>query len=246
MATAGCGGTTTTQSQAVAHFLVTKYAPETLCEIARAGLSFIVPLRADSGFRERYLDDVGPKALRALDYVSASSAPATAARFASGSSRPRERRAGEALGRLRALLRGAARGRRGPRAALVKAEEALGRVKRGLGGRYYKTRAQVDKRVARLVGPKLEPLLRVKTRPARGAPRSAGSATKRRSMRPRGPTASTRSRPSCLGASRRPRCYASTKTSRSSSATTATSSRHSGSARSFSTGGGEKHTFTRM
>ena len=45
--------------------------PKTLCEIARAGLQFIVPLRAQSGFRERFLADVGPERLRALRYVSA-------------------------------------------------------------------------------------------------------------------------------------------------------------------------------
>jgi hypothetical protein len=33
--------------------------PKTICEIARAGLQFIVPLRVQTGFRERFLADVG-------------------------------------------------------------------------------------------------------------------------------------------------------------------------------------------
>lgn len=44
--------------------------PKTLCEIARAELSFIVPLRVQTGFRERFLADVGHERLRALRYVS--------------------------------------------------------------------------------------------------------------------------------------------------------------------------------
>ncbi len=37
--------------------------PKTLCEIARADLRFIVPLRAQTGFRERFLADVGDDGL---------------------------------------------------------------------------------------------------------------------------------------------------------------------------------------
>ena len=152
--------------------------PKTLCEIARAGLHFIVPLRADSGFRERYLDEVGPKALRALDYVSERERDL-----------PKELRAryrgalrewvitdpdsGEPVKLRVAYVHSSTEQREVAEArerALVKAEEALGRVKRGLGGRYYKTRAQVDKRVTRVVGPKLEGLLRVKTATRKGRP----------------------------------------------------------------------------
>ena len=35
--------------------------------------------------------------------------------------------------------------------ALVKAEDALARLRNGLGGRYYKTRAQVDRRIAQIL-----------------------------------------------------------------------------------------------
>src|SRR5215216_26073 len=44
--------------------------PKTLCQIDRAGLEFIVPLRADTGFKERYLAELGPRALRPLSYVA--------------------------------------------------------------------------------------------------------------------------------------------------------------------------------
>jgi transposase len=54
--------------------------------------------------------------------------------------------------------------------ALRKAEAALGRVHNGLGGRYYKTKAQVDKRVARILAKKLEGLILVKTATKNGKP----------------------------------------------------------------------------
>src|SRR6266496_2888702 len=57
--------------------------------------------------------------------------------------------------------------------ALAKAEAALAKVRNGLGGRYYKTVADVEKRVARVVGPKIEPLLVVtvgKTRASKSKP----------------------------------------------------------------------------
>jgi len=44
--------------------------PKTLCQIARSGLRFIVALRVQAGFRERFLTDVGHDGLRALRYVS--------------------------------------------------------------------------------------------------------------------------------------------------------------------------------
>jgi hypothetical protein len=152
--------------------------PRTLALIARSGLSFIVPLRASSGFRERFLAEVGHRALRRLAYVS-----------------ERERTLAQALRtRYRGALRGwqitdpetgepislrvayihssdeqretaAARAR-----ALVKAEEALARVKRGLGGRYYKTRRQVDARVARILTGQLEGLITVTTATRAGKP----------------------------------------------------------------------------
>ncbi len=152
--------------------------PKTLCEIARAGLEFIVPLRANTGFKERFLADVGQSALRPLRYVA-----------------ERERKLPAALRtRYRGALRGweftdpetgerlqlrvayihsseetsevaAARER-----ALTKAEEALARVKRGLGGRYYKTRRQVERRVGAILTENITGLITVKVATSKGKP----------------------------------------------------------------------------
>ncbi len=47
--------------------------------------------------------------------------------------------------------------------ALTRAEEALTRIRNGLGGRYYKTRKQVDDRVATIVGARIADLITVTT-----------------------------------------------------------------------------------
>ena len=152
--------------------------PKTLCQIARAGLSFIAPLKAGTGFRERYLDEVGPEALRPLAYVSGRERglPAPERTRYRGAIRAWEvpdPASGEPH-RFRLAFIHSSEEEREVRAAreraLAKAEEALGRVKRGLGGRHYKTRKQVDARVARVVGPKLEGLLVVKTATRKGRP----------------------------------------------------------------------------
>jgi Domain of unknown function (DUF4277)/Transposase DDE domain len=152
--------------------------PKTLFQIDRAGLQFVVPLRADTGFRERYLAELGPRALRPLGYVA-----------------ERERRLPPARRtRYRGALRGwelcdpdtgelrrfriayidsseearevaAARER-----ALAKAEEQLARVQRGLGGRYYKTKAQVERRVGQIIGTNIAELICVKVATRRGRP----------------------------------------------------------------------------
>ena len=51
-----------------------------------------------------------------------------------------------------------------------KAEEQLQRVKNGLGGRYYKTRKQVDTRVARIITPNIEGLISTTTSTRHGKP----------------------------------------------------------------------------
>ncbi|HYN91352.1 MAG TPA: IS1634 family transposase [Thermoleophilaceae bacterium] len=152
--------------------------PKTLRRIAAAGLSFIVPLRADSGFRERFLAELGHAGLRKLDYVAARERQLPAGR------RTRYRGAlraweladpdGGAPVAIRvAYVHSSEEGREVRAArerALAKAEQALGRVKRGLGGRYYKTKAQVDKRVGQVLGRGLERLLVVKTGTRKGRP----------------------------------------------------------------------------
>lgn len=152
--------------------------PKTLAEIARAGLSFIVPLRADTGFRERYLAEVGKQGLKPLRYVAERErqlAPRERTRYR-GALRDWEicdAEIGEPLALRVAYIHSSEEEREVAAArerALRKAEEALGRVKRGLGGRHYKTRAQVERRVARLVGPKLKGLLVIKTGTRKGRP----------------------------------------------------------------------------
>jgi transposase len=54
--------------------------------------------------------------------------------------------------------------------ALEKAEEQLQRVRNGLGGRYYKTRRQVDTRVARILAGQVENLITVRTGTRNGRP----------------------------------------------------------------------------
>lgn len=150
-----------------------------LCAADRAGIGFVVPLRADTGWADAFERDVGGlDALADLDHVSQREQRLPAQR------RTRWR------GLLRALpvtdpASGAHHDLRvayiwsseeaasvadARQRALAKAEDALARVKRGLGGRYYKTRAQVDAKVARTVGAHLHPLLTVTTATRHGKP----------------------------------------------------------------------------
>lgn len=153
--------------------------PKTLAQIARSGLQFIVPLRASTGFRERFLADVGHRALRKLDYVSERERELPAAAL-----RTRYRGAltdweitdpetGELLTLRVAYIHSSEEAREAADArerALKKAENALGRVRNGLGGHHYKTKAQVDKRVARILGKKLEGLILARTATKNGKP----------------------------------------------------------------------------
>ena len=152
--------------------------PKTLCEIARADLRFIVPLRAQTGFRERFLADVGDDGLDAVCYVSQRQRelPAklrTRYRGALTDWRVTDPETGQTQRFRVAYIHSseeqsetaAARER-----ALTKAEEQLQRVHNGLGGRYYKTRKQVDARVARIIGTNVEGLIRAATGTRNGKP----------------------------------------------------------------------------
>jgi hypothetical protein len=152
--------------------------PKTLCEIARAGLSFIVPLRAPTGFRERFLTDVGPGGLGALRYVSQreQQLPAALRTKYRGALRDWELsdpETGEARRFRVAYIHSSEEHRETAAArerALTKAEEQLQRVKNGLGGRYYKTRKQVETRVARIIAPNIEGLITTTTGTRNGKP----------------------------------------------------------------------------
>jgi hypothetical protein len=145
--------------------------PKTLCEIARADLSFIVPLRAQTGFRDRFLTDVGHAGLTAVRYRSQREhkLPAELRTRYRGALRDWEVTdpdTGETRQFRVAYIHSSEEHRETAAArerALTKAEEQLQRVKNGLGGRYYKTRKQVDTRVARIITPPIEGLITTTT-----------------------------------------------------------------------------------
>ncbi len=149
----------------------------TLCAADAADLRFVVPLRADTGWAGWFAADV-PDGLAALDRLDHCSA--------------RERRLPEhertvfkgvlrehdiadddtgATHRLRIAYiwssEEAAAVAAGRERALATAEAALTRIRNGLGGRYYKTKKQVDDRVAQIIGSKIKNLITVTTGPAR-------------------------------------------------------------------------------
>src|SRR6058998_2676084 len=144
--------------------------PKTLAQIARSGLRFIVPLRASTGFRERYLADVGPGALRALRYVAERQRelpPALRTRYrgALADWQITDPQTGQPLAVRVAYIHSSEEAREVAAArerAMTKAEEALARVQPGLGGRYYKTRRQVDARVAQILTGPVQGLITVK------------------------------------------------------------------------------------
>ena len=152
--------------------------PKTLCEIARAGLSFIVALRAPTGFRERFLTDVGHDRLTALRYVSQReqrlpSELRTRYRGALREWEVSDPETGETHRFRVAYIHSSEEQRETAAArerALTKAEEQLQRVRNGLGGRYYKTRKQVEKRVARIIGSNIEGLISTTTGTRNGKP----------------------------------------------------------------------------
>jgi len=152
--------------------------PKTLAQIARSGLRFIVPLRASTGFRERYLADVGPGALRALRYVAERQRelpPALRTRYrgALADWQITDPQTGQPLAVRVAYIHSSEEAREVAAArerAMTKAEEALARVQRGLGGRYYKTRRQVDARVAQILTGPVQGLITVKTATRGGRP----------------------------------------------------------------------------
>jgi hypothetical protein len=152
--------------------------PKTLCQLDRAGVRFVVPLRASTGFRERYLAELGPGALRPLRYVAERERglpPAQRTRYRGAiagwelcdpeTSQMRRFRVAYIHSSEEAREVAAARER-----ALSKAEEQLARVARGLGGRHYKTKAQVERRVGQITGTNIAGLINVKVATRAGTP----------------------------------------------------------------------------
>lgn len=143
--------------------------PKTLAQINDAGLRFVVPLRAPSGFREKFTGEVGHQALQPLDYVPARDHHLPADRRSRFSGCVRDwtltTEDGRDLPVRVAWIHSSQEGRDVAAArerALVKAETQLARVARGLGGRYYPTRKHVEKRIAQIIGPNLTGLLHVR------------------------------------------------------------------------------------
>ena len=133
--------------------------PKTMREINDAGVRFVVPLRASAGFRERFLAEVGHHGLRPVRYLPEREAKLPAklrTRFrgalrdweipGSDTHPPLKLRVAYIHSSEEATQVAQARER-----ALVKAEDALERMRNGLGGRYYKTREQVQRRIGQIL-----------------------------------------------------------------------------------------------
>jgi hypothetical protein len=143
--------------------------PKALRGSDQAGVRFVVPLRASAGFRERFLAEGGHTGLRPVRYVPEREAKLPAGqrtRFkgalrdwripGSDTHPPLALRVAYIHSSEEAAQVADARER-----ALVKAEDALERMRNGLGGRYYKTRAQLERRIGQIVGVNITGLIDV-------------------------------------------------------------------------------------
>jgi transposase len=152
---------------------------ENLCALDCSKVGFVVPLRADTGWAERFRADVpaGLGALRRLKYCSEREQRLAKKARTTWKGLLRNFPVTDSDG-VRHYLRVAyiwsseeqasvkdARVR-----ALQKAEEALARVANGIGGRYYKTKKQVDDRVAVVLSEKVSGLIEVHTGEKDGKP----------------------------------------------------------------------------
>lgn len=149
-----------------------------LCTAHRAGVKFVVPLRASTGFTATFLGEVGPRALRPLRYVSARqrNLPADKRDRYRGTIRPlavTDSKTGQTYPFRVAYLwssEEAASVAEARQRALSKAEEELAKIRRGLGGRHYKAAAQVEARVANILIQPIRGLLAVRTGIREGKP----------------------------------------------------------------------------
>jgi hypothetical protein len=152
--------------------------PKTLREIDQAGVRFVVPLRASGGFRERFLADVGHAALHPVRYLPERESklpPGQRTRFrgalrdweipGSDTQPPLKLRVAYIHSSEEATQVADARER-----ALVKAEDALERMRNGLGGRYYKTQAQIERRIGQILGVNITGLIDVTVTTHEGKP----------------------------------------------------------------------------
>lgn len=152
---------------------------ENLCALDATGVGFVVPLRADTGWAQRFTKQVpaGLSALRRLDYCSQRERrlPPKKRSTWKGLLRPfpvgdgdgdtHHLRVGYIFSSEEAASVADARTRR-----LEKAQAALGRIRNGLGGRYYKTKSQVDAKVAHILADGVAGLISVTTGESHGKP----------------------------------------------------------------------------
>jgi transposase len=157
---------------------------DNLCAADAANVRFVVPLRADTGWAARFDADAGQAgltALQPLDYLSQRErrlpaskrtvwkgllAPYPVTRTSDNGEQVRhDLRAAYIWSSEQAATVAAARER-----AIGKAEDALTRIRNGLGGRYYKTRKQVDNRVAQILTGQAAALITVRTATKAGKP----------------------------------------------------------------------------
>jgi hypothetical protein len=152
-----------------------------LCAADAANVRFVVPLRAGAGWAARFDTDVGPlgglDALAVLDHVSHRERrlPAGQRTVWKGLLAPfpvddpdtghHDLRAAYIWSSEEATSVREARER-----ALARAEDGLAKIRNGLGGRYYKTRKQVDAKVARILTGPAAGLVAVRTAAKAGKP----------------------------------------------------------------------------
>jgi transposase len=152
--------------------------PKSLCQIDRAGLRFIVPLKTSTGFQERYLQKAGPAALRSIRHVAERERrlPAKLRTKYRGTMRDWEIEDPETGEQRRfrvAYIHSSeeqAQVQAARERALTKAEEQLQRIKNGLGGRYYKTTTQVERRVGQIIATNIHGLITVEIGTRAGKP----------------------------------------------------------------------------
>ncbi|MET0995439.1 MAG: IS1634 family transposase [Mycobacterium sp.] len=143
-----------------------------LCAADAKGLRFVVPLRADTGWPGWFATDVpdGLAALAALDYCSKRERRLPTEKRTTWKGVLRHRQVDDpdtGAHRLRiAYIWSSEEARSVAQArerALATAEDALGRIRNGLGGRHYKTKKQVDDRVAKIISARIAELITVTT-----------------------------------------------------------------------------------
>jgi hypothetical protein len=145
---------------------------ENLCTLDNAKVGFVVPLRADTGWAERFAEQVPAalSALKRLHYCSQREQrlPARRRTIWKGLLRSFSVRAadGTCHGLRIAYIYSSEEAtsvRDARQRALAKAEAALGRVRNGCGGPYYRTKTQLDKRVAQILTGSLAGMISVQT-----------------------------------------------------------------------------------